>query len=1536
MASTLLLCASVLTVGCSGGGGSSSGSGSDNGGGSGTVSTATTTVSGTTGSASSAGATSSSLFSTQLSAVPTPSNDTTALLRVDKNGDGILDESDYIYSIPVLSDGSFSFDAVTVDEKNATKAQLTVKKEGYAPIVKTVTLRKDTPFSIFADIGTKPLLTEVVKLPTTASDRANSFLKFGVTSNEGGVASFSKLMTLSELKAEAAVGLGAGTLTTASIPVSAFGSGVKSVTVKMQTFDSTKKDDIGHFPGAFSGHGKPAIGSSATSDTTENALESAAFDLLELTDQNGNAIDLNMTSQSKLSTQADASTCSGMYWVRHVTSSQAAVIQAWGDDDNDSSNGFQVPIWSNDNATGSWAYVGLGDWDSANSQFSACVDTKWQGYLNCDSEINVGVAPKELCVYAQDQFGENAEGISFTAQKGNTYTSSYIYDGKATIDLATGTPANWNISYSGAMTSWQHVGVDSSDAVASTTPGCDYELNVTVDNPYSAQIYVFAYDANKTVANAYVTLTNYTYRDYYSESAYTNSKGYAIFKVKPNVVYTAGYKAGTSAVNVNGSIVAPETADSGKYASVDVKDQNVAPTAYIYMRDFINDNAETLAFTVSASDKNGDAVTLKSLKMGATSLVEGSDYTLTYTSSYAGSLYVNGILDLNSTTLAGITPTSLSKGNYTFNAVVSDGKLDTTASSNITVGGNTAPVINSLYLVDSSYNYYYPGDAIPVGDYGLSFYVYDRDGYVARTSMKIDDVGYTSGTSTTLTSGEHNVSIVASDGTLESSKDVTIFVGNHAPEIKSAGATSYLVDINSADKTFKLFAYVTDAENSPLTVVATSDANATYPLTRVTSYGSKYESADIALTSAAENIFSIVASDGEDNSTASVVKVTTIAANQAPIFTKQPTDAQVNVNDAQVFECEATDPEGTLVSYTWALNGTAQSETGTTFTKTFTTTGSNRLSCTATDADGKSSVSTAQILVVDSSVSKTLTVHAKYEGLIVSIHNSSTYKVESKTFTDTKGDATFNVTGDRVTFGVTAWPGMEIKKALLMDLLKIGDIQEAYYSCDNNTSKECTTADWCAMTQADTIKDWVWDANVDESGTKPAASLVDTNSDGSISQDELYTGALAVLDANKDGKLTYDEIPLNSSISRMTTMQIFANVPAQEYYIYLDQLNDQQYNEGPSFDSKECYYDSETIKSWLSVDYSSTAIDAASKSFSVSGSGYASVYNQTPDKNNTIAMNLYTYNADENGKYAYLLREQDSNGSVPRFYLLTDLTKQQVEANITVNAAKFATPDKSVSFVNGENSSLDLNTLYKGLYMSNHVGIDDGDGNNLTHTESFYTHTGFIYNIATYGSQDAKHNSKSTINYYGDGKLKDSYNVADYPFLDVAFTVNENDWSWTFAGSDMNKVNVVDFDYQASSSGYDGNGNSYNNSLDITIDWTVAPSQAPSFKLKDVIPSEAFADANATVSANNVYEVVDLSAMEFKDQTETSLLNFVSGSSSTSGSINTLLNGGIRQVSYESYNQGGVYSTFSAENKKAKRDTSLFSINLNPRHVPSN
>ena len=1468
VAASLLIGGSLLMSGC----GSSGGSGGGSGGGS--SNTGTTSVSGTTGTGTSGSTGSTSSLFVMDAPSKTDGTYGTAKLVVDSNGNNLLDSTDTHYSVAVNSDGSFVFNNVAVDATKEVLAQLTVEKDGFAPVVKTLELKKDTPVSVLAKVDTKHILTQVVKLPTTTATRANTFLEFGITKSSTGIKSFSKLMSLSELQAESNVRL-AGTLSTSVIPVAAFDSNVTSVTAQMQAFDSTKKEDIAHFPGEFSGHGKPGMTASATAGNGEVPLESAAFDMIKLSDQNGNDITLQFDQSSKLSSQSDAASCDGMYWTRRVTSAQAKVINNWGDDDNDSSNGFQVPIWSNDNATGTWEYIGEGDWNASQKSFSTCVDKKWEGYLNCDSPISIS-KPTTICIAATDQNDNPVSGVYVQAQNGNNY--NYVYldnNGTGELGLTDGNLSDNNFTYYGPITGWSDTAIDSNLITDSSTDGCDYDMNLTIDNPYSAQVNVYAEDENnESLSNVYVELYSSNYNEYYYQGAYTNSDGYATFKVKPKVDYIASYKAGTSSIKVDGYTKAPETADSGKYASVVVRDTNVAPQSYIYTyRNNLTTAADSLKFDVYASDANNDPLTLKSITLNGTPLTLGSDYTVEDNYSDDGYLYMSAKLDLNSSTVSAITPQSLAKGKYVLTASVSDGKLSSTSSSSFSVSANHAPQVDAIYLYDNNYNYYFENSAIPVGDYSIDAYAYDVDGdEVTTTAIKVD--GNTTSDPIHLTAGDHNITATTSDGTLSTTKIIQIYVGNHAPKITNAGATKYRVDINKGE-TFKLYAYAQDVDGDDVNVTA-RDANGTvYAMTRPYGYGTKYVSKSITLTSVPkgnENSFEIIANDGEANSTVATVSVESYAQNQAPVFTKALNSKTVNVNTETTFECSAQDPEGTFVTYSWSLDGQALSETTGSYTTTFTTTGTHTISCTATDADGKTATSSATILVNDPTQSGTLTIHTGLANMKAVLHDSATLKPITETTTDANGDVSFSVTGDRATVSLTQWSGMVMGQKLLMKLVTQDFLPQAQYACENNSSiaSECSSADWCTMSKADMIDDWVWDiaASNDDTNTTPPSNQVDTDNNGKVSASELYTAALNNLDKDNSGTITYDEFNGNE---KSISTEMFVNVPVREYYIQPSSVMN-------GYAGQDYYFSACSGTSAFDANLTLHTNTTDTISGSASGSAYGYISGVQPDQNGNVNMPLTVYNPADDGTYSLLVRGKPDSEQNDFFYFVQDKTQADLQAGITLNTSDFQPADKNVTVTTynttNESSDFGIDTKYKGLYLSasKNIYVDQN-----TSREEIYTNNNFTYSLNGWRWLSSQNiwEDQGHRNYYGDGTLKDSYNVADYPMLDAQVTFDKNG-SWTLSGNDLAKVNSVTYDLYAN--GYDSNTSlSYN--LHISLNWTVAPTHSPDINITAIVPSDLNQTLQEVLSKTD-NQNFSVDTEEVKGLSESQFIDLVAGSAS--------------------------------------------------------
>ena len=955
------------TLGCSGGGGGSSSSSSTT---TQEVTQGETSVAGLTGDTTDDGTTSS--IARGVDTTPQGS----ATLIVDANKNGLFDDSDDVtYTAPVIG-GKFSFENIVVDANSSleTTALLTVTKDGFAPYHEVLSLKNGSAVSVMAKID-KPVLTEVIDLSSLSdAQRATSFVQFGTRDGGNGLESFSKLMSLSEFKAMADVNLAqAGTQSSSIIPVGAFASDVEKVTVDMQSFNSSDPEDFAAFPGKLSGHGKTT---SRSLDSEETPLESAGFDLLKLTDQNGDLIELQPVATSKLSALLgeDTAVCGGMQWTRYLYSQEVAVIQNWGDDDNET-EGYQVPIWSNDNATGSWQYVAEAtviDLNGSNPYFSVCVDKKWEGYLNCDSEIATSV-PKQICLVAQDQDGNAMSNISVRSRKGGSYSRTYTdNEGHGYLSVKDNNITGWNYSYSGTLTGWRSVDIDPSSLKTSTQDGCDYDMNLTIENPYTTQLHVSAFamndDNNETpLTYARVLVSNNTYSDYYYKYAYTDENGEAVFDIKPDVTYTVTYKAGTSDVKADSVIVGNEQNDTTREVTVRVKDENKKPVVYVNAYSYnVSELTKTMTFTVSARDANRDPLTFKGLKLDTTPLVEGKDYNVSSTYSYDGYYYMRGVLNLDSATLSNLGATLAARENaYTLSAEFSDGNVNESDSDSFEVRENSAPDIRALYLKNTQTNRYYYSSAtnIPDGNYTLYASVYDRDGDSVTITYDVSGTGVVDSATELSFNGDYSVTISATDGNKSTSQTYSFHAGNHAPIIYSSGSNDYFVNSNGV---FQLYAYAYDSDYDALSVIAKASNGKEYNLTRPSSYGA-YRSTDINIADVAVNgtaTFDIYAFDGEVNSSVTYVEVKenanpvvslTVLTQDSDLFTGQPIS----------FQCSAQDPEGTALLYSWSVNGKAVSSYTNRYSATFSSSGTQTVSCLVKDRDGGQASDSVSVTIID-------------------------------------------------------------------------------------------------------------------------------------------------------------------------------------------------------------------------------------------------------------------------------------------------------------------------------------------------------------------------------------------------------------------------------------------------------------------------------------------------------------------------------------------------------------------------------------------
>ena len=1475
---SILSIATATLIGMSACSSSSGGGGDDEGSGDTTSTTAlngSAALSGTIATSSSSSASASRISAANV--VVSIDEDASAQLIVDENADGSFGGDDTLYTASIYTDGSFAFDKVQVPSTSTVQAQLTVSKDGYAPVVKVIELSNGQTTSIVAEAGSLPVFTEVIAIDKNTTT-AGSYLKIGLKQSASGISSYAKIMSLSELNAEADdPSFGEDELSTSVIPLDAIPDSVTEIKADMKAFDPTDPEDSKYFPGEYKGEGKG-------DSTTPSRLVSVGFDLVSLRDQNGNPVELDPTAMkaSKLRPLAiDWDNCLQTK-VRYLGTKQVELIESMGDDDNTTPE-FEIPMWYYNYKTGTWNYLGEAEYtdaaSSANGRAYAtmCITENWGQYLNLDYDFAI-TQPKNICVKAEDQDGNIVKNLTLNMRNDTTYTYAYLDDnGEANLAMTAGDDiTEYAITYYGYYTAWTSIEVDTATEVVANTSdeACDFDLNIVVQNPYSTTLVVKPFDINGSVGNDFVYVRNNGYRDYFYEYKKVDANGEAVFKVKPNTNYRVIYRSQSATVNANGAVVAPETADSTRTVNVTLQDENFAPevTTRFNSRQ-INDKATSIGFSIRASDANGDAITLDSITLNGTELTEGTHYTVT--NRYVGRNYeyIYGVLDLENAEVSAITPKLLSEGTYDLVATFTDGVTSGTGSATLEVLANRAPVINGVYLY-SALGYVNLNDVIPVGDYTVYAYAYDPNGDTVTTTYTLDGVATTDAT-VTLTNGEHTIAVTVSDGSLSSTKSFSVLVGNHPPVVTYAGASKYIIDIASANNTLGLFAYVRDQEDgSQVKSVQAVDQNGTvYPFTFNTS---RYMwEASMTPTAVGTYAFDIIATDNNDsNSTPYSVSVQTIANNQPPVFTNELVNETVNVNSEKELSCTATDPEGTWVTYDWVVDGKHINVFASTYTFAFDTTGQVAISCTASDQDGESSTTSAIITVIDPTQTGTLVVNTPMSGLTVAIHNSATLEPISgmEKTTDATGSASFAVTGDRVTFSVSLTSETVMDKDTMMDLAKEFLVTDAMSACatqpDTNTT--CSETDWCAAYEADTVQNWMIDLNPpeDENGTVQAtADEIDTNNDGVMDADELLAFMLEFNDTNNDGKVSWAEFQDENRGNVLT--QMYASVPVREYNLAFSINQDQNFYEPASY-ARVVSLDSCSMQNELE-DFNLTVTGLTPDAYPylyVQGSG--SGYGWTADADGTAKIKVNVYQAGDNGDYSFIVTHY-ADGNYTYSFLEANATV--LSAGVTLDVADFGDPTRvDVLYGADRGEYLWLNETYNGLNFSTGGQKSSETGYLL----DVYTIPDAQYLLNTGKSaylEGLGELNYNTTNYYGDGTLLGQYNIASYPQLDVTLSSTTN--GLELAGTDVGVLNLFTSSIFTQPETFDFAFNVVSTQIVTTIG---------DINISKVLPQTVLGaiDGLSQTTLDQSYSGGSISLSEYKDKTENDLLNMFVESSTIS------------------------------------------------------
>ena len=763
-------------------------------------------------------------------------------------------------------------------------------------------------------------------------------------------------------------------------------------------------------------------------------------------------------------------------------------------------------------------------------------------------------------------------------------------------------------------------------------------------------------------------------------------------------------------------------------------------------------------------------------------------------------------------------------------------------------------------------------------------------------------------------------------------------VGNAKPEVTIARSTSRLVDLNSANKTFDLYAYANDPDGDAITVKATR-GNLVYDLTKRNGY---FRSSAISLLED-KYTFKIVATDAAGGvSDAKTVTVEVVAGNQAPQFNPGLSDQQVNVNVVAKFECVAIDREGTRVSYAWSIDDVANAQTGTTLdVPAYATKGIHTIKCTATDADGKSNTSKATLTIVDPNEVATLTINTGIPNLTISTHDSAKgLKLIDTKKTDSDGSASFSVATNTVSFSIAFNPENIASEDAIWEESRDNLLGKAMNHCrgDINIS-ECVTADWCTLSTADSLPVWAFNAAQvkDANDTNVTGASVDTDDNGEISKEELYTVAVAKLDKNDDGKLSWAELDKTA-----VSVKLYVDVPVQTYTFNLSGGSD-DYNPHGDY-NQFCIVSVKKMSFDINFTNGSNIYSA-----STDGSGWGSWYRSSHWDANTsqsiynteadFGISVFPYAKDSEGNFDFFIWLKDINYTAVHTILLLDQSKEDITNNTYIYDVDALSPAvfADVNFtddINYGGRSDYFNTYIYGIYKK--IGI-------VNISYSYTSNTGYgkgngIINDSrlTYERTDyaSKGNARFTnYGYYGDGTLKASYKSSDAPFLDLNITLDSNN-DIAFAGADRSNLGLHSISLEGRYTSSEQNSNGYYDVIHtFGIDMATFGPPPALVALGSLDPDSVFsADIASAVKAAKTLTTdttIDVRAYQYKGKTAVEVL-------AETTNIDRFGQDVPRRGAYISKVSGGASASPQAKRTikaKTPRTVSPFSIKMDVRNI---
>ena len=721
----------------------------------------------------------------------------TASLIIDSNGDGIYnpDQGDKVLHTSIKN-RSFSFTDIELPAGvKSMDVVVKIEIDGYAPVEKRLTLKVGSTPALQVDMSASKLVKTTQKLNKRESQRRGHYITFVVHKGANGKRYMTSLRTT---KADQLT-FDNDTDFAASYDMSLFDENVTAVTFTAQKFDSVNSKEMQFFPGNFEAvvprRALQRMGRRVLTNVGDEKvkLESVAFSYTKLEDQNGQEITFKNMPDERRAEDINFSDCRIIFWFR-LNKKQRNIVEEKGDYDTNTS-AFEVPIWGYRWSTRLWEYVGMGDYNKTTGDVKVCVtNPRIKNYHNIDyfSRLVGGKKPKALCIHAEDQWNNPVANVYVHGKEigiGNDIIADTTnYKGRGLITIPDDRAINdYNITYSRWGWGIENVPVNPEDIVSGGEEGCDYTLDLKVENPFSHTVVVHSYDINGSArVNKWVYIQNQEGL-WFWQNKMTDENGTVTFQVAADTKYKITDQTASGFIKIDNNPLQSdgftETFDNGEMVEANLTQVERKPRAggWLYGYYQIPEQVRSIKFYLYGYDDNGDDINLSSLKIDGRPLQIKPDYEKHNAGYYYGRFTYT------------LASNGLELGDHNITAVLMDEKGNAAEPVVIRfqIIKNRAPRIYGVTINDAKNNYVNPQTLRADKLYKIQVWAYDPDGddYTLRYKFGPNEQDGNETNFMFYEDGDYNITVYATDKpdnnvTPETSEyHLRVHVGNNKPVI---------------------------------------------------------------------------------------------------------------------------------------------------------------------------------------------------------------------------------------------------------------------------------------------------------------------------------------------------------------------------------------------------------------------------------------------------------------------------------------------------------------------------------------------------------------------------------------------------------------------------------------------------------------------------------------------------------------------------------------------------------------------------------